>query len=60
MYEIRSYSGPLPRYLEDPVAEEILKDELKDGDVILADYSGEGETLTISVKKPEEVVEQKV
>ena len=56
-YGARPLSRAIQRYLEDPVAEEILKGELKDGDVILADYSGEGETLTINVKKHEEVTE---
>ena len=56
-YGARPLSRAIQRYLEDPVAEEILKGELKDGDVILADYSGEGETLTIIVKKPETVTE---
>ncbi len=56
-YGARPLSRAIQRYLEDPVAEEILKGELKDGDVIMADYSGEGETLTITVKKPEEVTE---
>jgi ATP-dependent Clp protease ATP-binding subunit ClpC len=56
-YGARPLSRAIQRYLEDPVAEEILKGELREGDVILADYSGEGETLSISVKKPEAVVE---
>lgn len=56
-YGARPLSRAIQRYLEDPVAEEILKGELKEGDVILADYSGEGELLTISVKKPEAVAE---
>jgi ATP-dependent Clp protease ATP-binding subunit ClpC len=56
-YGARPLSRAIQRYLEDPVAEEILKGELKDGDVIQADYSGEGETLTITVRKPEAVVE---
>lgn len=56
-YGARPLSRAIQRYLEDPVAEEILKGELKEGDVIMADYSGEGETLTITVKKPEAVVE---
>ncbi|AKD56228.1 ATP-dependent Clp protease ATP-binding subunit [Spirosoma radiotolerans] len=56
-YGARPLSRAIQRYLEDPVAEEILKGELKEGDVILADYSGEGEVLTITVKKPEVAVE---
>ncbi|SOD80261.1 ATP-dependent Clp protease ATP-binding subunit [Spirosoma fluviale] len=56
-YGARPLSRAIQRYLEDPVAEEILKGELKEGDVIMADYSGEGETLTITVRKPEVAVE---
>jgi len=55
-YGARPLNRAIQRYLEDPVAEEILKGDLKDGDVIMADYEGEGETLTITVKKPEVVV----
>ncbi len=54
-YGARPLNRAIQRYLEDPVAEEILKGELKEGDVIEADYSGEGETLTISVRKQEAV-----
>jgi ATP-dependent Clp protease ATP-binding subunit ClpC len=56
-YGARPLARAIQRYLEDPVAEEILKGELKEGDVIQADYSGEGESLTINVKKPETVAE---
>ncbi|WP_128543924.1 ATP-dependent Clp protease ATP-binding subunit [Larkinella soli] len=56
-YGARPLSRAIQKYLEDPVAEEILKGDLKDGDVILADYDDNGETLTISVKKPETVTE---
>lgn len=56
-YGARPLNRAIQRYLEDPVAEEILKGDLKDGDVIMADYPGEGETLTITVRKPEVVAE---
>ncbi|MFD2936395.1 ATP-dependent Clp protease ATP-binding subunit [Spirosoma flavum] len=56
-YGARPLSRAIQRYLEDPVAEEILKGELKEGDVIMADYSGEGDLLTITVRKPEVAVE---
>ena len=55
-YGARPLARAIQRYLEDPVAEEILKGELKEGDVIQADFS-EGELLTITVRKPEAVVE---
>ena len=42
---------PFKKYLEDPVAEEILKGEVEEGGTILADYEGKGDVLTIKVKK---------
>ena len=56
----RPLNRAIQKYLEDAVAEEILKGEIKEGDIILADYSGEGESLTISMKKkPEEEEKEK-
>ena len=48
-YGARPLNRAIQKYLEDPVAEEILKGEAKEGDTIMADYSGEGEVLTITV-----------
>ncbi len=56
-YGARPLNRAIQKYLEDPVAEEILKGELVEGDVLMADYSGEGETLTITVQKPEAIAE---
>lgn len=52
-YGARPLNRAIQKYLEDAVAEEILKGDLSEGDVIKADYSGKGEELTISVKKKE-------
>lgn len=52
-YGARPLNRAIQKYLEDALAEEILKGELSDGDVILADYSGEGDELTITVDKKE-------
>ncbi|MEX2591690.1 MAG: ATP-dependent Clp protease ATP-binding subunit [Anditalea sp.] len=52
-YGARPLNRAIQKYLEDAIAEEILKGELSDGDVIYADYSGEGEELTITVSKKE-------
>jgi ATP-dependent Clp protease ATP-binding subunit ClpC len=42
----------IQKYLEDPVAEEILKGEVEEGGTIMADYEGTGDLLTIKgVKK---------
>ncbi|MFD1142914.1 ATP-dependent Clp protease ATP-binding subunit [Larkinella insperata] len=56
-YGARPLSRAIQKYLEDPVAEEILKGDLKEGDVIQADYDDNGENLIITVKKPEPVTE---
>lgn len=52
-YGARPLNRAIQKYLEDALAEEILKGELSDGDVITADYVGEGEELTIKVDKKE-------
>jgi ATP-dependent Clp protease ATP-binding subunit ClpC len=52
-YGARPLNRAIQKYLEDSIAEEILKGDLSEGDVIMADYSGEGEELTITVNKKE-------
>lgn len=47
----RPLNRAIQKYLEDPVAEEILKGEVTEGGTIIADYEGTGESLTIKVKK---------
>ncbi len=47
----RPLNRAIQKYLEDPVAEEILKGEVEEGGTILADYDGKGDSLTIKVKK---------
>jgi len=47
----RPLNRAIQKYLEDPVAEEILKGEVTEGGTILADYEGTGEELVIKVKK---------
>jgi len=48
----RPLNRAIQKYLEDPVAEEILKGEIEEGGTILADHDGKSEVLTIKVKKP--------
>jgi len=48
----RPLNRAIQKYLEDPVAEEILKGEIEEGGTILADYEGSGDALTIKAKKP--------
>ncbi len=47
----RPLNRAIQKYLEDPVAEEILKGEVAEGGTIMADYEGTGELLTIKSKK---------
>jgi ATP-dependent Clp protease ATP-binding subunit ClpC len=47
----RPLNRAIQKYLEDPVAEEILKGEVEEGGTILADYEGKGDFLTVKVKK---------
>lgn len=49
-YGARPLSRAIQKYLEDPIAEEILKHELEQGDTLIADYTGEGEQLVFTVK----------
>ncbi len=50
-YGARPLNRAIQKYLEDLVAEEILKGDLKEGDTIIADHDGESETLSLKVKK---------
>ncbi|WP_026966846.1 ATP-dependent Clp protease ATP-binding subunit [Algoriphagus terrigena] len=56
-YGARPLNRAIQKYLEDAIAEEILKGDLSEGDVIIADYSGEGTELTISVTKKEKAAD---
>lgn len=52
-YGARPLNRAIQKYLEDAIAEEILKGELTEGDVITADYTEEATELNISVTKKE-------
>jgi ATP-dependent Clp protease ATP-binding subunit ClpC len=52
-YGARPLNRAIQKYLEDAIAEEILKGELTEGDVITADYVEDATELTISVTKKE-------
>jgi ATP-dependent Clp protease ATP-binding subunit ClpC len=56
-YGARPLNRAIQKYVEDPLAEEILKGEMHEGDTIWVDYSGEGDALTFSRAKKEDVVE---
>jgi ATP-dependent Clp protease ATP-binding subunit ClpC len=50
-YGARPLNRAVQKYLEDPVAEEILKGEVQAGDTLVADYDGKAETLHLKIKK---------
>jgi len=52
-YGARPLNRAIQRYLEDPLAEELLRGEVKEGDTIVADYNKDenADELIISVKK---------
>jgi ATP-dependent Clp protease ATP-binding subunit ClpC len=52
-YGARPLNRAIQKYLEDAIAEEILKGDLSEGDVITADYADEATELTLSVTKKE-------
>ncbi len=58
-YGARPLNRAIQKYLEDAVAEEILKGEVQPNDTILADYEGEGEVLKLSLKKKKMEKEKK-
>jgi ATP-dependent Clp protease ATP-binding subunit ClpC len=52
-YGARPLNRAIQKYLEDAIAEEILKGDLSEGDVITADYADEATELSLSVTKKE-------
>jgi ATP-dependent Clp protease ATP-binding subunit ClpC len=50
-YGARPLNRAIQKYLEDQIAEEILKGEINEGDTLLADYDGKGDELSIKVRK---------
>jgi ATP-dependent Clp protease ATP-binding subunit ClpC len=51
-YGARPLNRAIQRYLEDPLAEELLRGNIAEGDILMADHI-EGEELKITVLKPE-------
>jgi len=58
-YGARPLNRAIQKYLEDLVAEEILKGDLNDGDTILADHDGKSDSLNLKVKKKSKKKEEK-
>ena len=53
-YGARPLNRAIQRYLEDAVAEELLKQDISEGNVILADYQEGDETVSVRIVKSEE------
>jgi ATP-dependent Clp protease ATP-binding subunit ClpC len=58
-YGARPLNRAIQKYLEDQVAEEILKGDVKEGDIIVADYKENEELLTVYTKKAKKKEESK-
>ena len=50
-YGARPLNRAIQKYLEDSVAEEILKGDIGNGDIIVADHDGQSDALQLKVKK---------
>jgi ATP-dependent Clp protease ATP-binding subunit ClpC len=57
-YGARPLNRAIQKYVEDPLAEEILKGTMSEGDVILVDHEENSESLSFSKKQKEETIEQ--
>ncbi|HSY61406.1 MAG TPA: ATP-dependent Clp protease ATP-binding subunit, partial [Cytophaga sp.] len=53
-YGARPLNRAIQKYLEDPIAEEILKGDVQQGDTIVADYTEGADGLTVRNKKQTE------
>ena len=58
-YGARPLNRAIQKYLEDVVAEEILKGDIMEGDVIVADHDGKSEELKIKIRKKKVSKEEK-
>jgi ATP-dependent Clp protease ATP-binding subunit ClpC len=54
----RPLQRALQKYLEEPLAEEILKGQVKEGDEIRADHKKDAEELKLTVVKPKEKISE--
>ena len=50
-YGARPLNRAIQKYLEDQIAEEILKGDINEGDTLNADHDGKSEALTLKIKK---------
>ncbi|MCZ6595897.1 MAG: ATP-dependent Clp protease ATP-binding subunit [Bacteroidetes bacterium] len=56
-YGARPLKRAIQKYIEDPLAEEIINSKLKDGDTIIMDLDKKKDELTIKVKKEKKATE---
>jgi len=52
-YGARPLKRAIQKYVEDPLAEEIIKTKMEEGDIICLDYDKDKEEITIAIKKAE-------
>ncbi|MBX2842256.1 MAG: ATP-dependent Clp protease ATP-binding subunit [Flammeovirgaceae bacterium] len=50
-YGARPLNRAIQKFLEDPIAEELLKNEITEGDTLMADYDGKSGEISLKVKK---------
>lgn len=55
----RPLNRAIQKYLETPIAEEILKGKVKEGDTLVADYDDESKKISISIKSRKAKKEKK-
>lgn len=53
-YGARPLKRAIQKYMEDPLAEEIVKNKLNDGDIISVDYDKDAEDIKIEINKKKE------
>ncbi len=53
----RPLQRALQKYLEDPIADEILAGKVEDGDTLFVDYDKEEKKITVSTQKPSDKIE---
>jgi ATP-dependent Clp protease ATP-binding subunit ClpC len=61
-YDVQFGARPLHRaiqkYIEDPLAEEILNSTVKEGDILVGDLNADKSALTFTLQKKEKVVKE--
>jgi len=58
-YGARPLKRAIQKYVEDPLAEEIIKTKLSEGDLIIVDHNKDDEELTIKIEKQKKQLTEK-